>query len=348
MDKIRIAFVGVGNCCSSLVQGLNFYKAEEIGLMHKSMGGYEISDIQICAAFDIDSAKVGRDVSEAIFSGNNCTKIFSMPPLTGIIVKKGPVLDGIGKYISIDISNEKQCDVAEELRKNKADILINYLPVGSQKATEFYANAAIDAGCAFINCMPVFIASEPSWERKFREKGLPVIGDDIKSQVGATIVHRVLTNLFKDRGVKLDRTYQLNVGGNTDFLNMLERERLKYKKISKTESVQSQTEKRLEDRNIHVGPSDFVPWLNDNKICFIRMEGRGFGGVPMEIELRMSVEDSPNSAGVVIDAIRCAKIAKDRGIGGVVPVSSYFMKHPPEQYTDSHAKKIVEDFISNK
>ena len=358
MGKIRLAIAGVGNCCSSLIQGLEFYKDEkDIGLMHSDVGGYRIGDIIPVAAFDIDTRKVGKDISEAIFQKPNCTKVFfSDIPFLDVKVKKGPVLDGVAGHMNdfsaerrFEISSEKECDVAKELKKSGADILVNYMPVGSQKATEFYAEAALEAGCAFINCMPVFIASDKEWEEKFRRKGIPVIGDDIKSQIGATIVHRTLAKLFSERGVRLERTYQLNTGGNTDFLNMLERSRLKSKKISKTSSVQSQLEIPLEPDNIHIGPSDYVPWQNDNKVCFIRMEGRNFGGLPVELELRLSVEDSPNSAGSVIDAIRCAKLGLERGVGGTLAsISAYTMKHPPEQFTDHLARQMVEEFILNE
>ena len=357
---IRIAIAGVGNCCSSLIQGLFYYKDvnsnhETVpGLMHNVLGSYRISDIKPVAAFDVDKRKVGRDLGEAIFAKPNCTKtFFRNVPRLGVTVMRGPALDGVADHMSefhedraFRISNEKPVDVVKVLKETKADVLINYMPVGSEEATGYYAVCAIKAKCAFVNCMPAFIASNTEWEKKFREAGIPVVGDDIKSQIGSTIVHRVLTKLFADRGMKIDRTYQLNTGGNTDFLNMLERARLKSKKISKTESVQSQAIKRFKDENIHIGPSDYVPWQYDNKIGFIRIEGRHFGDVPMNLELRLSVEDSPNSAGVVIDALRCAKLAKDRGIGGaLISPSSYFMKHPPQQFPDSLAKEMVEQFI---
>ena len=360
MKEIRIAIAGVGNCCSSLIQGLLYYKGvdsnDELvpGLMHNVLGGYKISDIKPVAAFDVDKRKVGKDLSEAIFAKPNCTKIFFRDvPNLGVTVVRGPVLDGVANHMdefhedrAFRISKEKPVDVVKILKETKTDVLINYMPVGSEEATRYYADCAIKTGCALVNCMPAFIASNPEWEKRFRDAGVPIVGDDIKSQIGSTIVHRVLTKLFADRGMKIDRTYQLNTGGNTDFLNMIERTRLKSKKISKTESVQSQAAKRFEDGNIHIGPSDYVPWQNDNKIGFIRIEGRHFGDVPMDLELRLSVEDSPNSAGVVIDALRCAKLAKDRGIGGaLISPSSYFMKHPIQQFPDSLAKQMVEEFI---
>ncbi|MFA5207946.1 MAG: inositol-3-phosphate synthase [Candidatus Paceibacterota bacterium] len=361
--EIRIAIAGLGNCASSLVQGIYYYKNvkddDEIvpGLMHNVLGGYKISDIKIVACFDIDKRKIGKDVSEAIFEKPNCTKIFcSDIPKTGVTVKMGKILDGVADHMknypddqTFLPSDKKAVDVAEELKRTKADILVSYMPVGSQKAVEFYAQAALDAGVALVNCMPVFICSDPKWEKKFRDKGIPCIGDDIKSQIGATITHRVLSHLFAERGVTIDRSYQLNVGGNTDFLNMLEKNRLKSKKLSKTEAVESQLAKRLSYDNLHVGPSDWVPFLKDNKVCFIRMEGRKFGNVPIELELRLSVEDSPNSAGCVIDAIRLLKIGLDRGIGGTLLSSSaYFMKHPMTQFTDEKAREMIEEFIANK
>ncbi|MGI6334996.1 MAG: inositol-3-phosphate synthase [Minisyncoccales bacterium] len=361
--EIRVAIAGIGNCCSALVQGIHYYKDvdsdDELvpGLMHNIIGGYKISDIKIVAAFDIDKRKVGKDVSEAIFEKPNCTKIFCKDiPKTGTIVKMGPILDGVAPHMkdypddqTFLPSDKKAVDVVEELKKNKVDILVNYMPVGSQKATEFYAEACLEAGVAFINSMPVFICSDEKWEKKFREKNIPCIGDDIKSQIGATITHRVLSHLFAERGVAIDRSYQLNVGGNTDFLNMLEKNRLASKKLSKTEAVESQLAKRLSYDNLHVGPSDWVPFLKDNKVCFIRIEGRKFGNVPVELELRLSVEDSPNSAGCVIDAIRLLKIALDRGIGGaLLSPSAYFMKHPMQQFTDEKAREMIEEFILNK
>lgn len=358
MNNIRVALVGIGNCASSLVQGVEYYKNVDgssprvPGLMHNVLSGYRISDIKFVAAFDIDRRKVGQDLGRAIFSEPNCTKKFQDVPELGVEVQKGPVLDGVaettkGKFLLDE--KQKIANVAEVLKESKAEILINYLPVGSEQATRYYVNTCLESGIGFINAIPVFIASNPEWVKKFEEKNLPVLGDDVKSQVGATIVHRILTKLFTDRGVKLDRTYQLNFGGNTDFLNMLERERLKSKKISKTESVQSQLEDRIPDENIHIGPSDYVPWLKDNKICFIRMEGRKFGDVPLNLELRLSVEDSPNSAGIMVDAIRCCKLALDRNISGaLISASSYFMKHPPQQFPDSRAKEMVEEFIKGE
>lgn len=356
MGKIRVAIAGLGNCASSLIQGLTYYKninansATVPGLMHNVLGGYRISDIETVAAFDVDKRKVGRDIAEAVFSEPNCTIKFSDVPKTGVKVMKGPVLDGIAdttkNHFLLD-SGQKPADVKKELKDSGAEMLICYLPVGSEQAARFYAEACLAAGCAFINAMPVFIASDPFWAKKFLEKGLPAIGDDIKSQLGATIVHRVLTKLFVDRGVKVERTYQLNFGGNTDFLNMLDRARLKSKKLSKTEAVQSQLPARMLDENIHIGPSDYVPWLKDKKICMIRMEGKKFGDVPVVLDMRLDVEDSPNSAGVMIDAVRCAKLALDRGIGGpLISPSSYFMKHPPQQFPDSVAKQMVEEFIN--
>jgi myo-inositol-1-phosphate synthase len=358
---INVAVVGVGNCASSLVQGVAHYQNgganEQIGLMHWDLGGYRPKDIRFVAAWDIDRRKVGRDVNEAIFARPNCTTIFCdhMKP-TGAKVRMGRILDGYSDHMAemVDdrtflLSDEAEAekeDVIRVLRETEADVLLNYLPVGSQQATEFYAECALEAGVAFVNNMPVFIASDESWGRRFAEAGVPVIGDDIKAQLGATIVHRVLTDLFHKRGVKLDRTYQLNTGGNTDFLNMKERTRLTSKKISKTEAVQSVAQHRLDDDNIHIGPSDYVAWQNDNKVCFLRMEGQLFGGVPMNLELRLSVEDSPNSAGVAIDMIRCAKLAKDRGLSGPIhPASAYFCKHPPVQMTDDDAYEELEAFI---
>lgn len=364
---IRIAIVGVGNCASALIQGIYYYQNPEKanngkvpGLMHWEIGGYTPGDIQVVAAFDIDARKVGKDVSEAIFAPPNCTTIFHRDvPYMGVTVHMGKVLDGVSEhmkdyprertFVVADVPEPSQDDIVDILKASGAEILINYLPVGSEEATRFYAECALKAGCAFINCVPVFIASDSRWAKRFEEAHLPIIGDDIKSQVGATIVHRVLTRLFNDRGVHLERTYQLNFGGNTDFLNMLNRERLRSKKVSKTEAVQSMMDHRLPSDQIHIGPSDYVPWLNDNKICFIRMEGRLFGDVPMHLELRLSVEDSPNSAGVVIDAIRIARLARDRGIGGVLyGPSAYFMKHPPVQLPDPVARDMVEKFIAGE
>ena len=361
--KIKLAIAGIGNCCSSLIQGINYYKDikddDELvpGLMHNVVGEYGPGDIQIVAAFDVDKRKVGKDVAQAIFELPNCTKIFCKDvKKTGVKVQMGNLLDGIASHMkdypedkTFAPADKKAVDVVAELKKSRAEVLVSYMPVGSQKATEFYAQAAIDAGCAFVNCMPVFIVSDDVWGKKFTKAGLPCIGDDIKSQVGATIVHRTLSRLFGQRGVIIDRSYQLNFGGNTDFLNMLSRERLKSKKISKTESVESQLTKRLSYDNLHIGPSDWIPFLKDNKICFIRMEGRKFGNVPIELELRLSVEDSPNSAGVVIDAVRMVKLAKERGIGGpLLSPSAYFMKHPPVQFTDEKAREMVEEFIQGK
>ncbi len=363
MDRIKIAIVGVGNCASALVQGIEYYRYkgenDAVGFMHWDIGGYTPGDIDIVAAFDIDRRKVGKDISDAIFQLPNCTKtIFKNIPPKGVKVRMGRILDGVAPHMAkydekytfvvADEEEPEEDKVVAILRDSGADMLINYLPVGSEEATKFYANCALQAGIGFINCIPVFIASDSYWANKFKDKNIPIIGDDIKSQVGATIVHRVLANLFKSRGVKLERTYQLNTGGNTDFLNMLDRGRLLSKKRSKTESVQSQLgELRLEDENIHIGPSDWVAWQKDNKICFIRMEGKLFGDVAMDLELRLSVEDSPNSGGVVIDAIRCLKLALNRGKGGVLySPSSYFMKHPPKQFTDDEARRMTEEFIN--
>jgi len=360
---IKIAIVGIGNCASSLVQGIYYYKNitsdDELvpGLMHNVIGKYKISDIKVVSAFDVDKRKVGKDLSEAIFAPPNCTKIFYKDiPKMGVSVKMGPVLDGVAPHMkeypedkTFVVAKEKPVDVAKELKKSGAEILICYLPVGSQKAVEYYANAALKAGCAFINCMPVFICSEKKWIEKFEKKGLPCCGDDIKAQIGSTIIHRALARLFTQRGVIIDRSYQLNVGGNTDFLSMLRSERLASKKISKTEAVQSQLAKRLSYDNLHIGPSDYVPFLKDNKIGFIRIEGREFGNVPVELELRLSVEDSPNSAGCVIDAIRLTKIALDRRVAGpLISTSAYFMKHPPQQFTDEKAREMIEEFIKGQ
>ncbi len=357
---INVAIVGVGNCASSLVQGIEHYRVganDTIGLMHRELGGYAPSDIHVVAAWDVDARKVGPDVAEAIFARPNCTMVFceTVEP-SGAIVQMGRVLDGVGEHMS-DYPEDRTFIVARAtepgkdevvamLRDTKADVLMNYLPVGSQKASEFYAECALEAGVAFVNNIPVFIASNPEWAARFEKAGVPIIGDDIKAQLGATIVHRVLTDLFAKRGVELDRTYQLNTGGNTDFLNMLNHTRLASKKESKTEAVQSVAQTRLADDNIHIGPSDYVPWQNDNKVCFLRMEGRMFGGVPMNLELRLSVEDSPNSAGVAIDMIRCAKLAKDRGVAGpVLPAAAWFCKHPPVQMPDDAAHAALEAFI---
>lgn len=358
--EVRLAIAGVGNCASSLVQGLFYYRKVSSsgrvvpGLMHNVVGGYRISDVTPVAAFDIDERKVGKDLSKAIFAKPNCAKVFCKNvPKLGVEVKKGPVLDGVADHMDaypedrrFRVSNGKPVNVTEVLKETKADVLVNYMPVGSEEAARHYARCALDAGVSFVNCMPVFIASDSGWAGRFEKAGLPVIGDDIKSQVGATIVHRVLTKLFADRGVKLERTYQLNTGGNTDFLNMLERKRLVSKKVSKTKAVQSQLPVPMREENIHIGPSDYVPWQGDNKVCFIRMEGKKFGDVPMELELRLSVEDSPNSAGIVIDAIRMAKLGLDREVSGpLLSPSAYFMKHPPQQYPDSVARRMVEEFI---
>ncbi|MCS6889196.1 inositol-3-phosphate synthase [Chloroflexus sp.] len=351
--KIRVAIIGVGNCASSLVQGVHYYRnardGDDIpGLMHVNLGGYHIGDIEFSAAFDIADTKVDRDLAEAIFAEPNNTYRFADVPKLGVPVSRGMTHDGIGKYLSTVIRKAKRDtdDIVRILRETETDVVVNFLPVGSEMATKWYVEQVLDAGCAFINCIPVFIASQEYWRRRFEEKGLPIIGDDIKSQVGATITHRVLTTLFKERGVRLDRTYQLNFGGNTDFLNMLERERLESKKISKTNAVTSQLGYELPAENVHVGPSDYVPWLGDRKWCYIRMEGTTFGDVPLNLELKLEVWDSPNSAGVVIDAIRCAKLALDRGIGGALyGPSSYFMKTPPRQFTDYEARDLTERFI---
>jgi len=365
MDRIKIGIVGIGNCASALIQGIEYYKNknpnEAIGLMHWDIGGYKPSDIIVVSAFDIDKRKVGKDVSEAIFGLPNCTQRFCKNiPETGVKVRMGKILDGVAEHMknyedknTFVLSNEKESSkdtVVRTLKESGAEILLNYLPVGSEKAAKFYAECTLEAEVALINNMPVFIASTPEWAERFEKKGIPIIGDDIKSQMGATILHRTLANLFIKRGVQLERTYQLNTGGNTDFLNMLNRSRLTSKKISKTESVQSQlAEKRLDNENIHIGPSDYVPWQKDNKVCFIRMEGKLFGDVPMNLDLRLSVEDSPNSAGVVIDAIRCCKLALNRGKGGVLySPSAYFMKHPPRQFADDEAYRLTEDFIQGR
>lgn len=362
MSKIKVAIVGVGNCASSLVQGIHYYRGdrleEAIGLMHREIGGYEPADVEVVAAFDIDRRKVGRDLSEAIFARPNCTAVFcaDVPP-SGVAVRMGRILDGFSEHLAgyaeartflpADLPEPEASDVVAELRRSGAEILLNYLPVGSEEATRFYAACALEARCAFVNNIPVFIASDPEWAARFEDAGLPLIGDDIKAQLGATITHRALMDLFSKRGVKVDRTYQLNTGGNTDFLNMLNRQRLASKKISKTEAVQSVAGQRLDDDAIHVGPSDYVPWQNDNKVCFLRIEGRMFGDVPLNLELRLSVEDSPNSAGVAIDSIRCCRLALDRGIGGVLHApAAYFCKHPPRQYTDDEAHRLTEAFIA--
>ena len=358
MAKIRVAIVGVGNCASSLIQGLEYYRGanatEVTGLMHPVVGDWSVSDIEVVCAFDIDRRKVGKPLEQAIFAKPNCTTVFQAAlPVSNVIVQMGPILDGIADHMAdypddaaFRPADAEPVDVAKALKESGAEVLICYLPVGSEQAVRHYAEACLEAKVAMVNCVPVFIASDPVWAARFRDAGVPIVGDDIKSQVGATIVHRTLSRLFNDRGVSLDRTYQLNTGGNTDFLNMLQMSRLKSKKESKTESVQSQLETRLEDRNIHIGPSDYVPWQNDNKVAFIRMEGRGFGDVPLHLEMRLSVEDSPNSAGVVIDALRCAKLGLERGEGGPLEApSSYFMKHPPVQLRDSVARDVCNAFI---
>jgi myo-inositol-1-phosphate synthase len=353
MNKIRVAIIGVGNCASSLVQGVHFYgeasgNAFVPGLMHVDLAGYRPRDIEFSAAFDVHAGKVGLDLGEAILQAPNNTIRFAQVPQLGVKVQRGPTLDGIGKYLRgvVPQARAKPVNVAQVLKDSGTDVVVSYLPVGSTKATEWYAEQVLEAGCAFVNCVPVFIASSKRWQQRFAERGLPVIGDDIKSQVGATIVHRILTDLFRKRGVQLDRTYQLNFGGNTDFLNMLERERLVSKKISKTQAVTSQLGHPMKAEDVHVGPSDHVPWLTDRKWCYIRMEGTTFGDVPLNCEIKLEVWDSPNSAGVVIDAVRCAKLALDRGIGGpVLAPASYFMKSPPQQFTDDEARELVEAFI---
>jgi myo-inositol-1-phosphate synthase len=353
MGSVKVAIVGVGNCAASLVQGVHYYRdADETtsvpGLMHVRFGEYHVGDVQFVAAFDVDAKKVGRDLSEAIVaSENNTITICDVPPL-GVPVQRGTTLDGLGRYYreTIEESDEEPVDVVAALRQSGADVLVCYLPVGSQQAAEFYAQCALDAGVAFVNALPVFIAGTPEWAQKFEQAGVPIVGDDIKSQVGATITHRVLAKLFEDRGVQLDRTMQLNVGGNMDFKNMLERERLESKKISKTQSVTSQVNRDMGQGNVHIGPSDHVPWLSDRKWAYVRLEGRAFGDVPLNLEYKLEVWDSPNSAGIIIDAVRAAKIAQDRGIGGpILSASSYFMKSPPVQYSDSEARDAVEAFI---
>ncbi len=362
MDRIRVAIAGIGNCASALIQGIYYYRDKNphdaIGLMHWDIGGYKPSDIEVVAAFDIDQRKMDKEVNQAIFTKPNCTRIFcDHLPESGVMVQMGRVLDGVSehmkeydedaRFVIADTPEPDREDIIATLKAAKVDVFLNYMPVGSQKATEFYAECALEANVAFINNIPVFIASDPKWIKRFEEKRIPIIGDDIKSQLGATITHRVLTDLFRKRGVKLERTYQLNTGGNTDFLNMLNRQRLASKKESKTEAVQSVASSRLRDENIHIGPSDYVPWQKDNKVCFIRMEGKLFGDVPMELELRLSVEDSPNSAGVAIDAIRCIKLALKRGKGGVLEgPSAYFCKHPPKQFPDDKAYQMTESYIA--
>jgi myo-inositol-1-phosphate synthase len=361
MARVRIAIVGVGNCASSLVQGTSFYRGagpdRAVGLMHWEIGGYSPADVEVAAAFDVDLRKVGKDVSEAIFEKPNCTAVFcDRVPKTGVRVRMGRVLDGVADHFEgypeerrFVVSDQREAtreEVVAVLRDAAVDVLVNYLPVGSERASRFYAECALEARVALVNCIPVFLASDPAFAARFRAAGVPILGDDIKAQLGATITHRALTDLFAKRGVKLERTYQLNTGGNTDFLNMLNRSRLAAKKVSKTEAVQSVAAERISDENIHVGPSDYVPWQNDNKVCFLRMEGRLFGDVPMNLELRLSVEDSPNSAGVAIDAIRCAKLAADRGLGGPIEApSAFFMKHPPRQWNDDEAHRRTEAFV---
>ncbi len=361
MGEIRLAIAGVGNCASALLQGISYYRTpvttESAGLVHDVLGGYGIGDIQPVAAFDVDRRKVGRPLHEAIFAAPNCTTVFHREvPAYGVTVQMGPVLDGVAAHMAdypdakaFRVADAEPCDVAGVLREARADVLVCYMPVGSEDAVRHYAQACLDAGVAMVNCVPVFVASHPEWSVEFAKRNLPVVGDDIKSQLGATIVHRVLARLLCDRGVKLDRTYQLNTGGNTDFLNMLERSRLVSKRISKTESVQSQLDEPLPEGAIHVGPSDFVPWQDDNKVCFMRLEYRGFGDVPMHVELRLSVEDSPNSGGMAVDAIRCAKVALDRGVGGPLKeISAFTMKHPPEQMRDGEARERLEGWIAGQ
>lgn len=357
MGKIPVGIVGVGNCASSLLQGIEFYRTgdhEPIGLMHRLLGGYAPGDIEVVCAFDVDRRKVGAALDVAALAPpNNTRSLFPRLPRSTVVVEMGPVLDGVAEHMrdypeerTFVVAERRPVDVAEVLRRSGAEVVVNYLPVGSQLATEHYARACLDAGVALINCIPVFIASDPAWAAEFERRRIPIVGDDIKSQLGATIVHRLLAQLFADRGVALDRTYQLNVGGNTDFLNMLNRARTTSKRISKTEAVQSVLPERLGAESIHIGPSDYVPFQGDNKVCFLRMEGRGFGNAPIEIEVRLSVQDSPNSAGCVIDAIRCCRVARERGIGGpLLSVSSYFMKHPPQQLPDDQARDDVERFL---
>jgi len=361
MGSVRVAIVGVGNCATSLVQGVEYYKNADPdstvpGLMHVKFGDYHVSDVQFVAAFDVDAKKVGFDLAEATqASENNTIKIADVPP-TGVIVQKGPTLDGLGKYyrLTIEESDAPDVDVVQALKDAKVDVLVSYLPVGSEEADKFYAQCAIDAKVAFVNALPVFIASDPEWAKKFEDAGVPIVGDDIKSQVGATITHRVMAKLFEDRGVVLDRTYQLNVGGNMDFKNMLERERLESKKISKTQAVTSNLTgplggKTADDRNVHIGPSDYVAWLDDRKWAYVRLEGRAFGDVPLNLEYKLEVWDSPNSAGIIIDAVRAAKIALDRGVGGpIIPASAYLMKSPPVQIEDSEGRIMLEKFISGE
>ena len=354
--KVRVAIIGIGNCASSLVQGLQYYKdapddAEIPGLMHATVGGYHVRDIEISAAIDVVEGKVGKDLSEAIWAHPNNTIKLADVPYLNVPVSRGMTHDGIGKYVSTVVKKAEgpTDNIVKILKDTHTDVVINFLPVGSEMATKWYVEQVMDAGCAFVNGIPVFIASSPYWSKRFAERGLPIVGDDIKSQLGATITHRVLTNLFKDRGIHIDRTYQLNFGGNMDFYNMLERDRLESKKISKTQAVTSQLPYDLGADNVHVGPSDYVPWLTDRKWCHIRMEGRAFGNVPLQLELKLEVWDSPNSAGVMIDAVRCAKLALDRGIGGpLIAPSSYFMKSPPQQFTDDEARAKTEAYIAEK
>jgi myo-inositol-1-phosphate synthase len=351
--SLRVGIVGVGNCASSFVQGLALYRdttEPRPGLPHPRLGPYGVADIEIASAFDVAAGKVGRDVAAAILATPNNTRVFAEVPATGVVVQRGPTLDGLGRYLAGEITEAEAAvaDVTDTLRRTRTQVLVSWLPVGAQAATEFYAEAALAAGCAFINCIPVFIASDPAWRARFEARGLPIIGDDIKSQLGATILHRAIANLFRERGVRLDRTYQLNFGGNTDFLNMLERERLASKKISKTRAVTSQMDVVPAEANVHVGPSDFVPWLEDRKWAYIRLEGTTFGDVPLNVELKLEVWDSPNSAGVVMDAVRCAGIALDRGIGGALEApSAWFMKSPPRQMTDHDAHEATRRFTGN-
>jgi myo-inositol-1-phosphate synthase len=354
--KVRVALIGIGNCASALVQGVHYYReADENrfvpGLMHVNLGGYHVRDIEFSAAFDVDANKVDQDLAEAIFTAPNNTCRFADVPRTGVTVRRGMTHDGLGKYLSGKIPKAPGAtdDIVGTLRASRTDVVVSYLPVGSEMATKWYVEQILAAGCAFVNCIPVFIASQSYWRKRFKQRGLPLIGDDIKSQLGATITHRALAQLFRERGVRLDRTYQLNFGGNTDFLNMLERERLESKKLSKTRAVTSQLDYALSDDNAHVGPSDYVPWLQDRKWCYIRLEGTTFGDVPINCELKLEVWDSPNSAGVVIDAVRCAKLALDRGIAGaLIGPSAYFMKSPPRQFTDHEARERTEAFIGNR
>lgn len=361
MKKLRVALVGVGNCASALVQGIEYYRgrsaAEQAGLMHPSIGGWRPGDLEVVAAFDVDRRKVGHALEDAVFAAPNCTRVFQpVLPASGVFVEMGPVLDGVAAHMeaygedeAFRVAEAEPVDVARVLGETRAEVLVCYLPVGSERAVRHYAEACLEAGVAMVNCVPVFLASDPAWAERFRAAGVPIVGDDVKSQVGATIVHRALARLFADRGVAVDRTYQLNTGGNTDFLNMLERSRLQSKKRSKTESVQSQLDERLDTRDIHIGPSDYVPWQADNKIAFIRMEGRGFGDVPLELELRLSVQDSPNSAGVVIDAVRCARVGVERGLAGPLEgPSAWYMKSPPRQLRDDEARRAVEDFVGGE